>query len=393
MFESVLIWVFWISLLLGVYVYFIYPLILFLLSAIFGKNPSTEYTIAPRTVLLIACYNEAGEIEKRLANLLSLDFPFEKLKILVLSDGSSDATVQIARDFALAHPEVPVTVLDFKENRGKCSTLLRGVNWVKENWPETEILAFTDANSHWRPDSLKKLLAPFADEKVGSVAGLFVYDNPDKLVSGEMEGLYWKYETLIKRLSGRLGTLPGGAGAIFALRLMAYEPLSEFRGDDFELPVMAIIKGFRSVFIEDALSFEPPSPDLMTEFRRKKRIVGIMVPSGFALFGKALFKGRSLLAFQLLSHKILRWLVPFFMIAILLCSALLWNTGLTWQIAFIVQIVFYILALAGWVFENNGKITPKVFRLPFYFTMVNFAGLIGFLQAIGGKPVKWERNR
>ncbi|MFH1676114.1 MAG: glycosyltransferase family 2 protein, partial [bacterium] len=205
--------------------------------------------------------------------------------------------------------------------------------------------------------------------------------------------LYWKYETLLKKLSGRLGTLPGGAGAIFALRLDAYEPLTEFRGDDFELPVMAIIKGFRSVFIEDALSFEPPSPDLLTEFRRKKRIVGIMVPSGFALFGKALMRGRFLLAFQLLSHKILRWLVPFFMIALLLCSILLWNAGIFWRIAFLVQVIFYILAISGWAYENVGKAPPKVFRLPFYFTMVNVAGLMGFLRAIGGKPIKWERNR
>ncbi|MFH1675953.1 MAG: glycosyltransferase, partial [bacterium] len=190
MFASVLIWVFWIALLLGVYVYFIYPLILLILSVIFGKNPSAETSLSQRTVILIACYNEAVEIQKRLSNILTFDYPLDRLKVLVLSDGSTDSTVPTAREFALTHAEIPIEVLDFKENKGKCSTLLRGVNWVKENWPETEILAFTDANSHWKPNSLKKLIAPFADMKVGSVSGLFVYDNPDNLVSGEMEGLY-----------------------------------------------------------------------------------------------------------------------------------------------------------------------------------------------------------
>jgi len=395
--ELVLIWVFWISLGLGLYVYFVYPAILAVFSSVFGRArhavPASGDENKPVVALLIACFNEEKEIERKLLNVLDLDYPHERLLILVLNDGSRDRTAGIAQTIADSHPETQITVLDFPENRGKCATLLEGVSWIRENRLDVQILAFSDANALWTPDALGKIVAPFSDPTVGSVSGLLKYSNPDGTPAGDMEGLYWRYEAFLKRLSSRLGILPGANGSIFAMRLDAYEPLSETRGDDFELPVQAILKGYRSILIEDAVSRELPSPDFLTEYRRKLRIIGTMIPSATMLFGRALGRGRLLLAFELLSHKLLRYLVPFYQIALLLSAGLLWNNALFYRIAFLLQVVFYLLAAIGFMLERAGSRPPKPLQIPLYFTMVNFASFVSIFLAAAGRPVNWERNR
>jgi cellulose synthase/poly-beta-1,6-N-acetylglucosamine synthase-like glycosyltransferase len=322
-----------------------------------------------------------------------LDYPTDRLLILVLNDGSHDRTAAIASEVAASSHGPKIEVLDFDENRGKCATLFRGVDWLRRNRPDVGILAFTDANAMWMPDALKKIVAPFADPKVGSVSGLLRYSNPDGTPSGDMEGLYWRYEAAIKRMSSRLGSLPGANGSIFALRLDVYDPISETRGDDLELPVQAVIKGYRSILVGDAVSIEPPSPDFLTEYRRKLRITATMIPSAGLLFRRSLAKGRGLIAFQLFSHKLLRYLVPFLQIALLLSAGLLWNYSLFYRIAFGLQVFFYLLAAIGFALERLGSRPPKPLQVPLYFTMVNLASLVGLFRAAAGQPVVWERNR
>jgi cellulose synthase/poly-beta-1,6-N-acetylglucosamine synthase-like glycosyltransferase len=393
--ESLLVAIFWISFGLGVYVYLAYPVILTILASMARPRKAAFHDDSelPRVALLIACYNEEKEIGARLLNTLLLDYPRGRLSVFVLNDGSKDRTIEEARKVADARPEGYFQILDFTENRGKCATLLRGVNWIKENRPDVEVLAFSDANSEWQPDSLKKLVAPYADPTVGASSGRFVYVDPSGSPIGNMEGLYWKYEKYLKRLSSRLGSLPMADGAIFSIRLDAYEPLSETRGDDFELPVQAIIKGYRSVAVEDAISKEPPSPSFLVEYRRKLRIIGHMIPSSVVLFARALRKGRMLLAFQLLSHKLLRYLVPFYQIALLLSNGFLWNYSQFFRVTFVVQILFYLLAGAGFLLERNGRRPPKPLQIPFYFTMVNFASMVSIFRLAVGAPIRWERNR
>ena len=393
----VLKWVFWIFLGLGLYVYFIYPAILALLAGIFGRQSKSDSELQdhdlPVTALLIACFNEEKEIEKKIENSVSLEYPGEKFKILVLNDGSVDRTVELARKAIGLHPDAVIEILDFQENRGKCTTLMNGVKWVRENWPDVEILAFTDANAQWEPGALRKLTAPFVDPKVGSVSGLLRYINPKGVSAGDMEGLYWKYEAAIKRLSSRLGSLPGANGSIFAVRLDAYDPISPERGDDFELPVQAILKGYKSVLIEDAVSRELPSSDFQSEYRRKLRITGQMIPSALLLLGRAIIRGRGLIAFQLLSHKVLRYMVPVYQILLLLSSGLLLNESMFYRIAFLLQLVFYILAGLGLLVERSGAKPHKVLQLPLYFTMVNLASLVSMVRVAMGKRVVWEKNR
>jgi cellulose synthase/poly-beta-1,6-N-acetylglucosamine synthase-like glycosyltransferase len=395
--ELILACLFWVAFLLGVYVYFVYPLILAILAGLFGKpvrkNLMRDSGNWPQTALLIACFNEEKEIEAKIENALNLEYPSDRLLILVLNDGSKDQTVGIAESVAKRHPERSIKVLDFKENRGKCRTLLNGVEWIRQNHPEIEILAFTDANAHWETDALGKIVEPFEDEKIGSVSGLLRYQYPDGAPAGEMEGLYWKYEAMIKRLSSRLGSLPGANGSIFALRLSAYEPLTDDRGDDFELPIQAIIKGYRSILVEDAISKEAPSSDFQTEYKRKVRIISQMLPSIMMLLFITVRSGKGLLAFQILSHKLLRYLVPFFQIVLLLTAGFLWNYSTFYKAAFLIQVLFYLLAGFGLLIERSGHRPPKIFQIPLYFTMVNFASLVSIIRTSVGAPVHWEKNR
>ena len=392
--ELVLIWVFWISLALGIYVYFIYPIILAILAAMFGRKIRIDESAdLPHVALLIACYNEEGEIERKLQNAGHLDYPSDCLLVVVLNDGSKDATADIARKYSASHDIPKTEVLDFDINRGKSGAIFHGVEWLKENHPEIEIVAFTDANARLAEDALKILMLPFGDEEIGCTSGLVRFEIPENVPSGNMEDLYWKYETMLKRLSSRLGSLPGGVGSIFAVRLDAYHPISEKRGDDFELPVQAIIDGWRAVLIEDCRSYEAPSHDFITEYRRKLRITGQMIPSALMLWWRALTRGRHLMAFQLFSHKLLRYLVPFYQILLLVISGLLWSTAPFYQVAFLVQVIFYTLAALGYFVERAGMKPPKILHVPLYFTMVNMASFVSIIRTATGQQVTWERNR
>jgi cellulose synthase/poly-beta-1,6-N-acetylglucosamine synthase-like glycosyltransferase len=395
--DTVLIWIFWISLALGIYVYFIYPVILWTLAAIFGREvrieePASDENL-PRVGLLIACYNEEDEIEKKLENAAQLEYPSDRLLVVVLNDGSKDKTADVARKYAESHDRPRIEVLDFDVNRGKSSAISHGVEWLKENHPDVEIIAFSDANARLESDALRVLMLPFSDPKIGSTSGLVRFEIPGDIPSGHMEDMYWKYETMLKRLSSRLGSLPGGIGSIFAVRLEAYHPISEKRGDDFELPVQAIIDGWRAVLIEESRSYEAPSYDFITEYRRKLRITGQMIPSALILWWRAMINGRHLMAFQLFSHKLLRYLVPFYQILLVLTSALLWNVSPFYRVVFLVQVVFYALAVLGYVVERAGTKPPKILHIPLYFTMVNMASFVSIIRAATGQQVRWERNR
>jgi len=397
MFQTALIWIFWFSVALGAYVYFIYSLILYITAQIAGRwiriVPGFSVDDLPHVALLIACYNEEKEIEARLRNVLALDYPKDRLRIIVLNDGSEDATAELTRKFIASHPEAGIELLDFGENVGKSAALFKGINYLKENRPEVKIVAATDANAQWAEDSLRKIIVPFADKKIGSVSGLLRYLDPDNAAVGSMEVLYWKYEAFIKRQASRIGSLPGANGSIFAIRIEAYEPLSEDRGDDFELPVQAIIKGYRSILVEDAESYEAPSRDFTSEYRRKVRITGQMIPSTWMLLGRALSRGRMLIAFQLLSHKLLRYFVPVLQILLLLSTGMLCATGVMYLVVFILQLIFYLFAVIGLIMDRAGRQPPKVFQIPLYFTMVNVASLVSIIRTATGQRVHWERNR
>ena len=373
---------FWTLVGLVLYAYAGYPVALFAISALFGRRHHKDDSFAPTLSLLIPAYNEERVIAAKLENALALDYPEGKLEIIVASE-SDDGTDGIVRRYA----ERGVKLVSAAVRKGKVANLGRAVPAATG-----EILVFTDANAMFRPDALRKLARNFASPRVGSVSGRLVYLNPAGSASGAGEGAYWDFEMLLKRASSRLGSLPGANGSLYALRRELYAPISERRGDDFELPIRVIIKGKDSILEPEAISEELAGGRYRDEFRRKVRIINWMVVSALILLKEAFSAGRRLLVFQLLSHKLNRWAVPFWLIALLPVSLLLAPLGGVYLGAAAAQGALYGAALLGCAADMLRLPVPRILMLPYYFVVVNVAALAGILTAAAGREVRWHKR-
>ena len=362
--------------------YFIYPLLLVVIARVRGKK-AIKADITPFISLLVAAYNEENVIEKKLENCLSLDYPKEKLEIVVASE-STDRTNELVEKYKAK----TVKLFAYSGRSGKSSLIYRTM-------PECagEIIVLTDANAIFQPDTLRKLVRSFADKRIGCVCGSLKYVNPQNTAIGESEGLYWKYETFIKKMEGRLQSVLGANGSIFALRKSLYSPISENMGDDFELPIRVKQQGFGVVFEEEVLSLEEASQTTFQEFQRKKRIVGQFLISAFILLKKSFIPFQPLLLFQLVFHKILRWLAPLFLIPLFFSNFFLLAKPF-YQLTFILQIIFYGLALFGWQTEKRGRKLNTALNFIYYFSAINLAALFGLFNGVLGrqKPY-WEKVR
>jgi cellulose synthase/poly-beta-1,6-N-acetylglucosamine synthase-like glycosyltransferase len=372
--------VFWVSLLTIVYVYFGYPLLLALL-AVFRQREIKKADVTPSVTILIGAYNEEGIIREKLENMLALDYPKDKLEIMVGSDGSTDRTNDIVREFA----DRGVVLDASTERRGKCGVLYRCVPKARG-----EIIVFSDADAMYPPDALKKLVRGFADERVGCIEGVRWDTNEEGQV---LESIYWKYENVLKRLASKNRCIVGATGAIFAIRKHFYFPLSEDRGDDFELPFRIALRGYDTIYEPSAVVYHPWLPNT-EEFRRITRIVSWMLPSALMLLKESLQRGRLLVALQLISHKLLRWFVPVFMLSTFAASLFLTNTtsltiGHFYSVILWLQVAFYGLAMLGYLLAKaRMKLRLPLLNIPYYFCLINLASLNGVMKLLLGKPVR-----
>ena len=378
-----LIAVFWAALLLVVYTYLIYPVLLWLLAA--GRKmpeyaPLSEW---PAASLIIAAHNEEATLRAKLENALAMDYPAERLDIIVVSDASTDATDHIAAEFA----ERGVRLHRQEARGGKTEAQNAGVRLARG-----QFLAFSDANSMYAPSALKRLLAPFADERIGCVCGELQYANPDDQGAGKGEGLYWRYEQFLKRRESLLSSTLGANGAIYALRR---ELFVELRGDiisDFVAPLHAWRRGFRIAYEPTAVATEYSSVRFGDEFRRRRRIVSrslyglwteVAVLNPFAHF---------FFAFQMFSHKLLRWLVPMWLLVVLAVNIPLATDGY-YGLLLALQVAFYGLAALGLLLpEWLGRYW--LFYIPAYFTATNLGTLLGLLSFLTGRRHRvWQPAR
>lgn len=367
------------------YAYAGYPALLWVLSRVAPRRFRSDETHEPAVSILIPAYNEEAVIEAKIENALALDYPAGKLEIIVASE-SDDGTDAAAARFA--RPEGPrVKLLTSRVRRGKVANLHRAV-------PEAtgEILVFTDANAMFRRDALRKLTRHFADPRVASVSGRLVYRVPEGAASARGEKTYWDFEMLVKKASSDLGSLPGANGSLFALRRERYRPISETRGDDFELPVRAIIDGYASILEPEAVSEEAAVERFVHEYRRKVRIIHWMFASAVILLREAMAARRWMLVFQLLSHKMNRWMVPFWLLALLPASIYLCREGPAYAMAALAQTLGYALALAGLGAEGAGLRAPRLLILPLYFVVVNAASFIALVSRATGREVRWHKR-
>ena len=327
----------------------------------------------PRLTLLIAAYNEEAVIEQRVRNALEMDYPRDRLEIVIGLDGCSDGTAEIVRGFG----QRGVRLLEFDERRGKASVLNAAMNQVNG-----EIVVMSDANTDIDPQAARRLVQWFRDSRVGAVVGRLILTDPRS--GGNADGLYWRYETFLKRCEGRLGALLGANGAIYAIRRKLYVPIPpETIIDDFVIPLLAKLhSGCAIVYDCTAVAREETPPDVTSEFHRRARI-GAGGFQSIALLWRLLDPRRGWVAFTFLSHKVLRWLCPFFLIGLLASNVLLCDRPFFRRVL-VAQMVFYGVSLLA-AFVPGGVRLPKPIRLMTMFTSMNAALLVGF--------VRWLRKR
>jgi cellulose synthase/poly-beta-1,6-N-acetylglucosamine synthase-like glycosyltransferase len=338
----------------------------------------------PQVSMIIAAYNEDEVIGHKLDNILSLDYPQDRLEVLIASDGSDDDTNAIVRNYK--DPRIKLLALP---RRGKAPALNAAVAAARG-----EILVFSDANSMFAPDAIKALARPFADPCVGGVAGNQCYLKNKHRSNNDGERGYWSFDRKLKQFQSRAGNAVSATGAIYAIRRHLFQQVPGGVTDDFFISTGVITQGHRLVFAADAIAYEPVAGSSTKEFRRKVRVI----TRGL----QAVILRRELLnpfrygfyALQLLSHKVLRRLVVFPLLVIFLLSPLLWSRSPFYQALTLAQLGFYGAATLGMVLDGTRWGRLKLFTIPYFFCMVNAACLLAALNILRGRHIEfWEPQR
>ena len=375
--------VFWSAATLIVYVYAGYPLLLGLVRALGGARRVAVGEHRPPLTLIVSAYNEAEIIGEKIANSLSLDYPADRLEVLVVSDCSSDATDAIVA--GVSDPRV--RLIRMAERGGK--TL--GLNAAARE-ARGEILVFSDANAIYLRDALVNLTRNFADAQVGAVIGESTYSAAEG-GADEEESLYWKYEIAIKRLESAIGSVVGGDGAIYAIRKALYRPMRADALSDFVNPLQIVRGGHRCVYEPAARSVEKAAGDFDREFRRKVRIVNRAWRAMMSMKDLLNPLRHGLFAFEIISHKLLRWLVLLFMALALGANFALAGSGWFYAATLTVQLAVYLLVAVAYPLRQKVQL-PRLLAVPFYFVMVNIASARGIVEAYLGKTyTTWTTAR
>jgi cellulose synthase/poly-beta-1,6-N-acetylglucosamine synthase-like glycosyltransferase len=373
------------SIVVVAYVYLGYPILVWFCSRLFGRppvRPSVPDTDLPMLTLMIAAYNEERDIGERVRNALQTNYPASRLRVVVASDGSTDATNAIVAGFRTPR----VKLFAFPVRRGKAAVINDVLGQIREG-----VVMLSDANTTTDPNSARHLAAWFADPSVGAVCGRLVLTDPQ--VGRNVDSLYWKYETFLKKCESRLGALLGSNGGIYAIRRSVFTPIpTDTLVDDFVLPLLARSNtGCRIVYDRDAVACEETPASMISEFHRRARIGA----GGFQSIGilwRLLLPQHGWVAFTFLSHKVLRWVCPFFLLAALGLNILLLDEPL-FRALFAAQLTFYALSLCGGSIPARPR-ALRILRLPAMFTMMNAALFVGFWRwALGRQKITWRRTQ
>ena len=364
---------FWLSAGALVYTHLVYPLVLWVLTRR-DSNPRPSAWQAddlPTVSLIVPAYDEEEVIAAKVANALALDYPRERLQVIVASDGSGDATAERARaagaDLVLELPP-----------GGKIAALNAGAERASG-----EVLAFSDANSSWAPDALRQLVAPFVDPKVGYVCGQVRFLDPG---GDNLEGAYWRYEMAVREMESALAGVTAGNGAIYAVRRQAYVSLAPSGSHDLSFPFLFAKRGRRSLYASAARAEEKMVPTVEGEFARKRRM---MVGLWDIVAGEGMLSPRGyppLFAFEIFSHRVLRYLSPQLHLLTLLSNALLLGDGWFYVLTFALQLA--LLAAAA-----LGRFLPLgPFRIARYYVLTTASIAAGLWDRLrGGAGGRWEK--
>jgi biofilm PGA synthesis N-glycosyltransferase PgaC len=385
---------FWLLLGLVFYTYVGYGLLVALLVRLRRPRPAPPPLAddaLPALTLVIAAHNEADYIVAKLENCLALDYPRDRLSLLFVTDGSTDATVERFTAYPTP-PGIDLRVLHAPERRGKLAAIKRAMAHV-----HTPIVVYSDANTHLNRTALRELTRHFADPQVGAVAGeKRVRYGSQAGAEGVGEGVYWRYESRLKQLDADLYTVVGAAGELFALRTALYEEMPDDTIiEDFNLSLRVARRGYRVAYAPAAYAVEGHAASVGEEFKRKVRNASGGVQAILRMPGLLNPLAHGWLTFQYVSHRVLRWTItPLALPLLLVLNGLLARRGgrrYRWLLAG--QVAFYVTALLGQVAERAGY-RIKLFYIPYYFCVMNCAVYAGMWRLLWGRQsAVWERTR
>ncbi len=386
---------FWICAFLVFYTYLGYGMLLWLLvrlkRIVRGKAERTALPTddaeLPEVTFMVCAYNEQDVVDMKMKDIYQLDYPKNKLHITWVTDGSSDDTNNRLK----AYPDVEIIFTP--ERKGKTAALNHGLSLVK-----SEITVMTDANTMVNPGAIREIVRLMQDPKVACVAGeKRVLARHEGQAAAEGEGLYWKYESALKRMDSELYSAMGAAGELNAIRTAFYEPMPENALlDDFVMSMNMVDKGYKIAYSSDAYAMEYGSADLQEESKRKRRIAAGGLQSCWWLRRMMNPFRHPIVAFQFVSHRVLRWsITPFALMALIPLNVVLvmMKAGTIYTVSWILQIVFYMVALCGYLMEQYGH-RNKFLYVPYYFLFMNmnvFAGIPYLYSHRGGGT--WEKAK
>ncbi len=352
------------------------------------KEIRTTQNSLPTISFVVAAYNEEDFIQLKIKNCLSLKYPFNKIEFIFVADGSTDKTAEIIAENKL------VKLMFERERKGKSAAMNRAVLEAKN-----EILIFSDANTILNEDAITNIAKHYSQKKVGGVAGEKKIISPENNENevGEGEGLYWKYESFLKKTDSQFYSVVGAAGELFSLRKNLYEPMAkEVILDDFVTTLKIAQKGYRIIYEPEAYAMELPSFSIEEEKKRKIRIAAGGFQAMVILKGLLLFWRTPKLSFLYISHRVLRWtLSPFCLFTAFISNAILFfiDNNIIFKISFLLQLLFYIFALSAPYFNSKKRIL-KLFNICYYFVFMNLSVVQGFFRFIQGKQAStWEKAK
>lgn len=387
--------IFWACLIIVFYTYLGYGMLLWLLvklkriikgRAVENDLPDDD-ALLPHVTFLVCAYNEQDVVDMKMKNTLELDYPKEKLHVMWVTDGSTDETNTYLQVYDC------VKIVFSPERKGKTAALNHGISQVK-----TDIIIMTDANTLVNKEALHEIVRCFQDPQVGCVAGeKRVMAHHEGQTAAEGEGLYWRYESTLKRLDSELYSTMGAAGELNAIRTKLYTPMPENALlDDFVMSMRMVEAGYRIAYTPNAYAMEYGSADLHEESKRKRRIAAGGLQSVWWLRRMMLPYPHFTVAFQFVSHRVLRWTItPIALLALIPLNVILlfMNAGFIYTLLWMLQLLFYGAAFGGYWMEQHNK-KNKWLYVPYYFLFMNFNVFRGmhYLRTHQGGGT-WEKAR
>jgi cellulose synthase/poly-beta-1,6-N-acetylglucosamine synthase-like glycosyltransferase len=388
--------IFWILLFIVFYAYLGYGILLFVLVRIkrlfVKKKENSVADYEPEVTLFVAAYNEKDYVDAKVQNSFELEYPKEKVKQVWVTDGSDDGTPEMLKKYA----GKGVEVYHEPARGGKIGAMNRGMKFVK-----TPVVIFSDGNTMLGKESIRRIVNLFADPKVGCVSGEKRIYNKEKDTAAGTEGIYWKYESTLKKWDAELYSVVGAAGELFAIRTELYQPVErDTLLDDFIISLRIAMKGKTIQYDPEAYAIETASANVKEELKRKIRIAAGGIQSIVRLKPLLNIFKYGILSFQYISHRVLRWtLAPLSLPLIFIINFILaFHYGITdfsniYTLLFYAEVLFYVMALVGWYLENR-KISIKILFVPYYFFIMNYAVFMGIIRYFKGQQsVNWERAK